>query len=382
MTPVDVALLFVGNPSLALEHFTESLTDRLAQQDIAVEEVSPESGALVSFRAAGALVSVMARSAPLAADSFRGALDSPLSKPVIGLLAETLARHSRHIKVSVSMPDRGHAKGTTLLKRLKIAHATTVLLAEWHMPAAVHWIQSNQLLTGSQYLQLSTDPTPWALFAQARVTYGGEQDQMVRPRGVQLDDAIDFIGRPIRFVETQVPLDEIHAAALSFLRHTVQTGEPIPDGNTFGPKDGRVFHVKHIEPCDDMPDGVYELSVVSTDADKTLGDPARSSKVIQIGRDLPLSANLSMAGVAAPHPRERTRSMAISYLMLVIMPPVGAILLMSNAIFGSNVWRTGVVAVASVAVAVLVGTYTFMNSTKETALLFETDLIKSTVLAD
>ncbi|MGR3291244.1 MAG: hypothetical protein ACU0C9_08640 [Paracoccaceae bacterium] len=382
MKSVEVALLFVGNPSLALEHFTESLAERLAQQDIEVEEVCPESGALVSFRAAGTLVSITACATPLAADSFRGALESPLSKPVIGLLAETLARHSRHIKVSVSMPDRGHAKGTTLLKRLKIAHATTVLLTEWHMPAAVHWKQSNQLLTGSQYLQLSTDAEPWALFAQARVTYGGEQDQMVRPHGIHLDDALDFIGRPIRFVESQLPLDEIHAAALSFLRHAVETGDPIPDGHTFGPKAGRVYRVTYVDACEDMPLGNYELSVVSTDADKTLGDPARSPEVVLSGRDLPLAARLSMAGVSAPHPRERTRSMAISYIMLVIMPPVGAILLMSNAIFGSNVWRTGVVAVASVAVAVLVGTYSFMNSTQETTLLFETDLIKSTVLAD
>ncbi len=204
---------------------------------------------------------------------------------------------------------------------------------------------------------------------------------MVRLHGIQLDEAADFIGRPIKFVETHYQLDQIHAAALSFLRHAVDTGTPIPDGQTFGPEGGSVFKVTHRETSDGFPDGIFELSVVHSDADKARGVAARPPRAKIYAKSVPLPPMQPLDGIAPPNPRERTRSMAISYLMLVILPPVGAILLMSNAIFGSNVWRTGVVALASVAFAVIVGSYTFMKNGQETALLQESELIQSNILS-
>jgi len=374
MTSVKVALLFVGNPTLALEHFVQSLAARLTPLGIEPTEIDPETGTMLTFSAADVTVSVAASPVPLSADNFVGSMESPLSRPVIGMLAETLARHSRHMVVSVSEPLDTADKPADLLTRLKIAHATTTLLAEWHMPAAVHWTQSNQLLSGAQYLQLASDPCPWALFAQARITHGGEVDQMQRTHGLRLDEAAGFIGRPIVFNQSSLPIDEIHAGALAFLRHTVETGTPIADGHSFGPKDGPVFGVTHVAPSDNLPDGLYELSVVQPDTDTA---PRGATSVP--GAVLP-GPEISLAGVAAPHPRVRTRSMAISYLMLVIMPPVGAILLMSNAIFGSNVLRTGVVAAVSVVIAVIVGTYTFVNNGQVSTLLFNTSPIRTIIL--
>ncbi len=382
MTSVKAALLFVGNPTLALEHFAESLDARLTPLGIKSEEITPLNGATVTVRAAGVTISVFVQAKALAADTFTGSMDSPLSKPVIGILSETLARHCRHLMVSVSEPVVDEPDPTDLLTRLKLAHATTSLLAEWHMPAAVHWQQSNILLTGAQYLQLVSDACPWALFARAQVTLGGEPDQMVRLYGLRLNEAIDFIGRPVTFSETNLPIDEIHAAALSFLRHAVQTGAAIEDGHTFGPKDGPKFCVAHIAANEEFPKGKYELSVDSNDADTALGGAARTPKAILIDPDLPLPIGHPMAGVDAANPRARTRSMAISYLMLVIMPPVGAVLLMSNAIFGSNVFRTGVVAAASVALAVAVGTYTFVNNSQDSVFLMDTSSIQSLILEE
>ena len=231
-------------------------------------------------------------------------------------------------------------------------------------------------------MQLAADPCPWVLYAKARGTPGGEPDQMQRSHSLQLDEAAEFIGRPVSFAQTDLPLDQVHAAALSFLRHTADSGASIADGHCFGPEGGPVFRAIHIKADEDLPLGCYELSVVQSDADTALGETARSPKAILLDPDLPLPVGHPLAGVAAPHPRERTRSMAISYLMLVIMPPVGAILLMSNAIFGSNVFRTGVVAAASVAVAVAVGTYVFVKNGQDSALLFDNDVINSVVLAD
>jgi hypothetical protein len=382
MDNIQNILLFVGSPSLALETFAKSLGARLASMDIKVEEIDPLDGDLVTCRVGQTTVSVSANSKPLAADQFIGAMDSPLSKTVVGLLSETLQRHSRHMTISVGRCTEETDNPSEYLTRLKIAHAATSLLVEWHMPAAVHWKQSNQLLSGAQYLQLVSDDCPWALFAQARITSYGEIDQMVRNYGIRLEEAVEFIGRPIEFVETPLPLDEIHAAALSFLRHTVETGTPVPDGQTFGPKSGPVFSVKHVEKSEDKPHGAYELSVVQGDHDTNFRKTTRvtSAEISDANISLPISSTLD--GVSVPHPRERTRSMAISYLMLVVMPPVGAILLMSNAIFGSSVFRTGAVALASVALAVAVGTFTFMRQGQNNALLSDTSTIRLEVLAD
>ncbi|MEE9429101.1 MAG: hypothetical protein V3V25_13245 [Paracoccaceae bacterium] len=365
MTSVKAALLFVGNPTLAIEHFVESLNVRLAVLGYEAEEVSPETGSLICFRAEGVTVTVSCKSTPMPAEYFKDSLLSPLSKPMIGVLAETLSHHTRHMMVSVSENTADDKHQSTLLTRLQLAHATTCQLAQWHIPAAVHWQQSNQLLTGAQYLELNSETTPWALFARAKIIPSAKIDQMVRSHSLELADTIDFIGRPIHFRESDLPVDEMHAVALSFLRNAVVEDSSIAHGDTFGPKGGNIYRVTYIDAFEDMPNGMFELSVVQKDADTALGGPARPSKATVFG---------------STYPDENKRSFAISFLMLAVLPPVGALLLVSNIVFGSNVWRTGMVALASVALAVLVGTYAFMNSGLQTTALLAEDFIQSSVL--
>ncbi|MEE9387465.1 MAG: hypothetical protein V3U96_02550 [Paracoccaceae bacterium] len=381
MTAIKTTLLFVGEPALTIENFVESLKQRLTAVGMTAEEISPLENTIISFRAAGATVTVSSNQTALSADTFENALESQLSKPALGMLSETLVRHTRHMVVSVDPNEDAPQTSTQLLQHLQLAHATTCLLAEWHTPGAVHWTHSNQLLTGGQYLKLMGEPNPWVLFCSARLTYSGQPDQMVRARGVILPEAAQFIGRPIRLVDPNLPLDQSHAAALAFLRHAVETGATLPDGDRFGPKKGSLFSVSHLAENDDFPNGLYDLSVVTSDADTAVGGPARPPTVV-VKRRAHLPAAQPLTGIAAPHPRERTRSMAIAYLMLVILPPVGAILLMSNAIFGSSVFRTGVVALASVAVAVIVSAFAFVNDGQDSALLFQTETIKSSILGE
>ena len=175
MKPIETALLFVGNPTLTLEHFAETLNQRLAPLDIQLEKIATEPGVQAMLAAPGMQLSVATVSAPLPADSFLGALESPLSRPMRGILTDTLFRHNRHMIVTVS-PDHAQNAGMTIdrLALLRVAHAAATLLAQWHQPAAVHWRQSNQLLTGRQYLCLADEATPWALFAHAKINFAGQ----------------------------------------------------------------------------------------------------------------------------------------------------------------------------------------------------------------
>ncbi len=378
MKSANTTLLFVGHPVLVLDHFAETLNARLQEICGPFEECSPENNAIAAFRCPGMTITISDNPIPLSADNFKSALDSPLSNPFIGVLSQALARHTRHMLVTVQSDPKYPA---ATLKMLQVAHAATTFMTERHNPAALHWGQSNQLLTGAQYLLLSGETTPWALFAKARIVDMGQPDQMVRSHGLYLDGAAEFIGQPIRFAETTQQVDVIHAASLSFLRHAVETGSPIPDGHSFGPKGGRTFLVTHLAASTDIPDGMFELSVVEDNTDEVSGDPARLPETTRTQDAIMAPPALAMLTSEQPAEQERTRSVAISYLMLVLAPPLGVFLLLTNAIFGANAWRTGFVALTSVAIALVLGAYTFLNvNVENTAVLFDTEVIESTVL--
>lgn len=378
MKSANTTLLFVGHPVLVLDHFAETLDARLQGICGPFEEYSSENKAIAAFRCPGLTVTITDNPIPLSADNFKGALDSPLSKPFIGVLSQALARHTRHMLVTVQSDPKDPAANLTMLQ---VAHAATTFMAERHNPAALHWGQSNQLLTGAQYLLLSGETAPWALFAKARIVNMGQPDQMVRSHGLYLDGAAEFVGQPIHFSETTQQIDVIHAASLSFLRHAVETGSPIPDGHSFGPEGGRSFLVTHLAANTDMPNGMFELSVVGDNTDEVSGDPARLPETTRNQDAKMAPPALAMAATDQPTQQERTRSVAVSYLMLVLAPPLGVFLLLTNAIFGANAWRTGFVALSSVAVALVLGAYTFLNvNVEDTAVLFDTEVIESSVL--
>ncbi|MGR3343600.1 MAG: hypothetical protein ACU0DI_10325, partial [Paracoccaceae bacterium] len=359
-----------------------TLNKRLAPLNIQLTKTTSESGIQARFTARGMQVSLAAVSSPLPAESFLGALESPLSRPMRGILADTLFRHNRHMIVTVS-PDHAHNAGMTVdkLALLRVAHAAATLLAQWHQPAAVHWRQSNQLLTGRQYLSLADEVTPWALFAHAKIKFGGQPDQSARSHGLQLDEAVDFIGRPIIFHQTDRPLEEIHAAALSFLRHGFETGTPIPDGHTFGPAGGNMVRVWHRPPSKDLPLGRFELTAIDTPVDIMVGAPASVAVQQTSTPSVTVPADNIAARSAVAEPRDQTRSLAVSFLMLVILPPVGALLLILNLIFGANAWRTGFIASASVVFALALGVYTFLNfNTERTAILYDDPIVESAIL--
>lgn len=386
MQSIDSALLFVGAPTLALEHFGESLNARLQSFGIQFENSSSQSSDYAAFSAPGIELVVNAKACALPAESFAGSLDSPLSSPFRGMLADILFRHGRHMVLSV-IPEATEGSDTPEVDRLtllRVAHAATVLLTEWHQPATVHWRQSNQLLLGPQYLKLATDSTPWALFAHARVISENGIDRAERREGIRLDEAKELIGRPIVFKPTDRSLEEVHAAALSFLRYTVENGAPIPNGHTFGPEDGNAVKVTHVEPDIDFPVGRYELSAHGTEAQGFVS--LRPSAVAGRTNEIPVEpaqAYTPEKPQAAPTPKRFSKSRIVGFLMLLVMPPIGLAMVVSNALFGENPWRTGLIATASVALALLVSAFTFLNYVgQETAVFIDPLPVQAKVLQE
>jgi len=381
MKPIQSALLFVSKPTLMLEGFCDALNSRLAQFNIELAPLPDAASSLVTLAGGGLRLQVDFGRDALPAESFRGALETPLSAPFRGVLSDILFRHRRNLTLTVSSDER-RTRPADRLTQLRVAHSATTVLCERHIPAAVHWRQSNQLLVGGQYLRLSSDPTPWVLFAAARTRSSADTDMATGGFSLRLDEAIELIGRPIHFHQSTRPVDENYAAALAFLRHATDTGSPIPDGHTFGPSDGNATMVTHIEPSSDMPHGRYDLQAFDEDGDAATHQTQGSLGNSPSGPDLP-SPYADPRAVSSAGQGEHRHSMAMSYLMLVVMPPIGVLMLIANTLFGANSWRTGVMATASVALALFVAASTFLNYVgQETAVFIDTSPIVATVLRD
>jgi len=397
-------LLFAGPPELALARFEEALAARTADLGLRMTPPHPApEDALLLLTGGGLALRIDFHPAPLPAEAFAGALEGPLSRAFAGVLSDTLARHDCRLTVQVTVQvsegrtargagafatepsgsgsqegdsQEGAAAGippapapeepAALLRRLRLLHAATAILAERHMPGAVFWQQSNQLLTGAQYLSISRTSTPWALFAQARITtlHPEPGEDGATRHALELKEAAQFIGRPVGFRPTPHPPEELHAAALSFLRHAVESGSPIPDGHSFGPRGGRPYRVRHLPAGPQAPRGRIELSVIGSGED---GAPApdrtaRRSGATGSGGNGPGGGHRAAAlPPLAPPEEERTRSLAIGILMLAVLPPVGALLMLSNALFGSDSRRTGLLATAALGGAILLGALTFLG---------------------
>lgn len=348
MRSVNTALLFVGNPTYDFDRLGGQLNARLSKVGIELKEVSPDPGCLAKLQAPGYTISICDNDFPLAAENFYGALDSPLSQAFLGVLSDALTRHNAHLRITIT-PDKPAPQDQfeTYMSMLRTGHGVNAVLCKLLMPAAVHWHQSNQLLSGPQYLRLAGETTPWALFARARIIPTGEPDEMVRRYRLMLDGANEFIGRPVCFADTSQPVEESHAAALSFLSHAVENGSPIPHGHSFGARSTNGFTVAHIPPDTELPLGMFELSVVSYNADTALDGAAR-----------PSGAN--------PTPAPNTLAPADS-LMADIGPTHTTGMLGANVAMESSVWRNGFIALGAVALAMVISAYTFMGSGQENA---------------
>lgn len=338
MQSTNSILIYRGQPLTALEGLTNALNLRLGGLEVVLDSGAARQSGAAIFTNSQWRITIEAFSKPLATEKFHGTMDSVLSQSSLSDLARISKAHKSHVQISVQ-PVSQQATPVTWLQTLRVAHAVTSVAAEAAQPDAVLWPSSNQLLTGVQYLELAADPTPWPLFVRT------EQVAPTAPGRISLeiDNAADFIGRPILFPDTEFSLDLAYAAALAFLRHAVENGSAIPDGHSFGPEDGYVVKVTHATATKAQPLGSYVLR----------STPSRSKH--------PIAQPKPGDGVILDQTRERTRSLAISYLMLVLLPPVGLVLLFSNALLRPSAGRTGLVAMSALAILMVIGAYTFLN---------------------
>ncbi len=258
MKPIEIAFLLAGAQAPKLDGCAADLSAHLEAAGVALSPCEKAVREEIRLTGPAMDLHLSLHHLPLPAESFAHALGSPISRPQTGLLADIVLCHRRHMMLTL-IPRAGKgaqmSRRETTLAALRAAHAAATALTRRHAPRAVHWRLSNQLLTGAQYLELAHEPLPWALLARARLLPGSAGSA-----GLRLEDATGLLDRPVLLRAGHRPGEEMHAAALSFLRHTIEHGAPVPDGHRFGPRGGEMLVVRYRAPRPGWPQGCHELT--------------------------------------------------------------------------------------------------------------------------
>ena len=204
---------------------------------------------------------------PANSDAFRGALSSSYTGLATPDIRARIGRTQCHILVEVShgvmgaydvdskyaatfaMVGRDMAGATQAQfeRRLAVLALMTRVASEHAMPLAVHWTQSDMLISGEQCDAFAAMEPPSPLHIHPSL-YGPKfvpgDTSLV---GIQTFGARHWLGREIVIKPNVLPWATNYETILAFLRvATVANGYVIPDGDTFGPVDRslsyRVLH--------------------------------------------------------------------------------------------------------------------------------------------
>ncbi len=204
---------------------------------------------------------------PANPDAFRSALSSTYTGQLTPDIRTRLTTAHSHILLEVShgvlggvdadpqfanlfaaigRPPEG-ASQKQFERRLAVLALMTRIVSEHAMPVAVHWTQSDLLITGEICDNLAAMEAPGPLhihpFLFGPKPAPGEATRV----GIRTSGARHWLGREILIQPSILPWAANFETILAFLRvATMANGYIIPDGDTFGPEDRslsyRVLH--------------------------------------------------------------------------------------------------------------------------------------------
>ena len=198
---------------------------------------------------------------------FEQPLGSPVTKIVTPDISHRLATHRSHVLINVSHGVLGGLDGSAefanlfknigrpregatlpqFLRRLETCALLARIVSDHATPSAVHWTQSNQLMSGEAFEALAQLPAPSPLHVHPWLFSGGDSPDGKPMASITTFGARHFIGREIEIEPSALPWAANYETILAFLRvATLDNGYVIPDRDTFGPEDGtlsyRVIH--------------------------------------------------------------------------------------------------------------------------------------------
>lgn len=214
---------------------------------------------------------------PANVEVFRQTLESAFTKISFPEAPARLAKHRSHILIGVSHGVLGSSPelqrlmatldmaspGATLpqfRRRLDVCGLLTQVAHEAAGATAVHWTQSNLLLSAKQIEVLATMPPPSPLHVHPYLFGGGKSPDGKALVGMRTFGARHFIGGEVLIEPSALPWAANFETILAFLRVClIENGYVIPDGDSFGPEDRSLsYRVHHrAAAAGDVP--IYEL---------------------------------------------------------------------------------------------------------------------------
>jgi len=205
---------------------------------------------------------------PCAAEVFRPALSSTYTGLLTPDIRDRIARGYCHILLEVSHGvmagveedprfasmfeaighNRAGASQPQFERRLSVLALMARIASEAAMPVAVHWTQSDLLMSGELFDRFAADSAAPGPLHIHPFLFGPRPATGEAPlAGIRTFGARHWLGREIIIQPSVLPWAANYETLLAFLRiATMPNGYIIPDGDTFGPEDRslsyRVLH--------------------------------------------------------------------------------------------------------------------------------------------
>lgn len=210
---------------------------------------------------------------PLPYQRFSPALHSPYQQIQCPRIDEAVAEHTSHMFITVThRPPSGDlvnpafkvtSQPAALVERkIMVCQGLAAKLASLLGATAVHWCQSDLLLTPQQFSAAAGAPLfPNPLHIHPRLFSNVENSDGRQSMGFVTLGARHVIGREIVFSECPADLNWMHMMAVLYVWMARNDGyRLIPDGDTFGRTPDEVIRVRH-RPAEGGDVPLIELTV-------------------------------------------------------------------------------------------------------------------------
>lgn len=346
MKPIKTTLLYSAPPKLDSSAWHRALETRLKRSLSARPTKSDrEVLRLISYDMS---VSVEAVSSPFHAPGADRLTASIIAAPTKAELDASLVSARDQLVVTITpMPGEGvYLLPRERLDMLHQAHAAVSAIVAQTTPDLVVWHHGGQAVTGRQYAQIADELEPIALFARAVIE---GDDVCITPHS-------DLLDRPIRVARGKSTIEHAYAAGLAFLRHAIAIGTPLPDGDSFGPVRGCSVDVLHApaNPEAARP-AEYDLRM------RPLSMPQKEGRAPGPNATALASVQASLRDRAKQPAKPAGPAAIMSTIMSFSLPPLGLVLLVTNALMGSNAFRSAMITMGSLALALFTASWVVIS---------------------
>lgn len=221
----------------------------------------------------GISIEVTHSDGPLAPEGFAAVLESGFTNMVFPDAADEVATHKNYVFIAVThcgvSPNDPDGNLPPLEPKedmdsdqfdfaIQLLKNLTLVYASLSKPNAIHWLQSNKLLTLKQFAALALDPKDISLLIHPSLFSSGAGENDIQLVGLRTYGAACLIGKEIIFEEVPVAAEILFDRVLQFISRANETGWMIPDGDTFGLDENEAIRVHHIDDEHDEQ-GVVQL---------------------------------------------------------------------------------------------------------------------------